>query len=135
MDHDAVREHLELAAAEPGGLERLMAGDTAVAQAVAAHLAGCPACTDELARLDRAATLVRGAVRATAPADLRERTLAAIRTAGVPRGPGITVAGSATPRRRRRMSCARRARGPADSRSAGSRRSRPRSCCPSSRRR
>lgn len=91
MDHDAVREHLELAAPEPGGLERLMAGDTAVAQAVAAHLAGCPACTDELARLDRAATVVRGVVRATAPADLRERTLAAIRTAGVPRGPETTV--------------------------------------------
>ena len=97
MDHDAVREHLELAAAEPGGLERLMAGDTAVAQAVAAHLAGCPACTDELARLDRAATLVRGVVRATAPADLRERTLSAIRTAGVPRGPGIGAPASHAP--------------------------------------
>ena len=42
MDHDQVREQLELAAAEPGGLERLMAGDTAAARAVAAHLAGCP---------------------------------------------------------------------------------------------
>ena len=36
MDHDATREQLDLAAAEPGGLERLMAGDTATAQAVAA---------------------------------------------------------------------------------------------------
>ena len=35
MDHDATREQLDLAAVEPGGLERLMAGDTATAQAVA----------------------------------------------------------------------------------------------------
>ena len=42
MDHEETREQLELAALEPGGLERLMAGDTATAQAVAAHLAGCP---------------------------------------------------------------------------------------------
>jgi hypothetical protein len=90
VDHDAVREQLELATVEPGGLERLMAGDTPIAQAVAGHLVGCPACTDELARLGRSATIVRGAVRATAPTDLRERTLATIRTAGVPRGPGAT---------------------------------------------
>ena len=49
MDHDAVREQMELAAVEPDGLERLMAGDTPTAQAVAGHLAGCPACTEELA--------------------------------------------------------------------------------------
>ena len=48
MDHDATREQLDLAAVEPGGLERLMAGDTATAQAVAAHLAGCDACSEEL---------------------------------------------------------------------------------------
>ena len=42
MDHDATREQLELAAVEPGGLERLMAGDTVAAQAVAAHVAGLP---------------------------------------------------------------------------------------------
>jgi len=89
MDHDTTREQLELAAAEPGGLERLMAGDTPAAQAVAAHLAGCPACTDELARLERAVALIRGAVRETPPADLRERTLAAVRAAGVPRGGSV----------------------------------------------
>jgi hypothetical protein len=86
MDHEAAREQLELAAAEPGGLDRLMAGDTPAAQAVAAHLAGCPACTDELTRLQRAATLIRAVVREAPPADLRERTLAAVRAAGVPRG-------------------------------------------------
>jgi hypothetical protein len=86
MDHDATREQLELAAAEPGGLERLMAGDTPSAQAVAAHLAGCPECTDELARLERAARVIGRLVREQPPADLRERTLAAVRTAGVRRG-------------------------------------------------
>ena len=85
MDHEGTREQLELAAVEPGGLERLMAGDTATAQAVAAHLAGCPSCSDELVRLQRAATIIRDAVREQPPADLKARTLAAIRTEGVRR--------------------------------------------------
>lgn len=86
MDHEATREQLELAAAEPGGLERLMAGDTPTAQAVAAHLAGCEACADELARLERAARVISRVVREQPSADLRDRTLAIIRAAGVQRG-------------------------------------------------
>lgn len=85
MDHDATREQLELAAVEPGGLERLMAGDTGTAQAVAAHLAGCPSCADEAARLERAATIIRQTVREMPSPALRGRTLAAIRAEGVPR--------------------------------------------------
>ena len=88
MDHDASREQLELAALEPAGLDRLMAGDTPIAQAVAAHLAGCPACSDELARLERTSRLVREVVRAMPPADLRDRTFAAVRAGGVQRGVG-----------------------------------------------
>ncbi|MDO8484111.1 MAG: anti-sigma factor [Candidatus Limnocylindrales bacterium] len=95
MDHDATREQLELAAVEPGGLDRLMAGDTSTAQAVAAHLAGCPTCTDELARLERASRRIRAVVRESPPADLRERTLAAVRAAGVQRI--APVAASASP--------------------------------------
>ena len=91
MDHDATREQLELAALEPGGLERLMAGDTASAQAVAAHLAGCPSCADEAARLERAATLIRKTVREMPSPDLRERTLAAIRAEGVVRPLPVTA--------------------------------------------
>ncbi len=92
MDHTIAKEHLELAAVEPGGLERLMAGDTATAQAVAGHLAGCPSCTDELTRLERASTVVRGVVREMPPADLRDRTIAAVRAAGVQRGaPGAST--------------------------------------------
>jgi hypothetical protein len=53
MDHESVHEALEIAAAEPGGLDRLMAGDTPTAMAVAAHLVGCPDCTLELERRGR----------------------------------------------------------------------------------
>lgn len=85
MDHETTRELLELAAVEPGGLDRLRAGDTPQAQAVAAHLAGCPACTDELARLERTAALLRATLRELPEANLRERTLDAVRAAGVRR--------------------------------------------------
>ncbi len=98
MDHDATRELLELAAVEPGGLDRLMAGDTATAQAVAGHLAGCPSCTDELARLERSSGLIRETLREMPPPDLRARTLAAVRAEGVPRGgASVAVAGAAVP--------------------------------------
>ena len=100
MDHDATREQLELAAAEPDGLDRLMAGDTAMAQAVAAHLAGCPTCTDELARLERAVRVIGQAVREQPSADLRERTLAMVRATGirrvVPVGSGSSTTAIAT---------------------------------------
>ena len=86
MDHDAALEQLELAAAEPGGLDRLMAGDTAAAQAVAAHLVGCRSCSDELARLSVASSLVRDALREMPAPELRERTLATVRSEGVARG-------------------------------------------------
>ena len=92
MDHAEAREQLELAAVEPGGLDRLMAGDTAAAAAVAGHLAGCPSCADELERLRRAAQLLRDVVRTTPPADLRERTLAYVRERGVARGATVAAA-------------------------------------------
>jgi hypothetical protein len=93
MDHEATREELELAAVEPGGLERLMAGDTPAAAAVAAHLAGCPSCSDEAARLQLAATLVKRAIRVMPSPDLRERTMAAVRAQGVPRPLPASAAG------------------------------------------
>jgi hypothetical protein len=82
MDHADARELLELAAAEPGGLDRLIAGDTPSAAAVAGHLAGCPDCADEFDRLRRSASLVRDMIRTTPPADLRDRTLAYVRAVG-----------------------------------------------------
>jgi hypothetical protein len=86
MDHDDALERIEIAAAEPKGLERLMAGDTAEAAAVAGHLAGCASCTAELARIRRTAAVARVVVRTQADPALRERTLAFVRAEGVPRG-------------------------------------------------
>jgi hypothetical protein len=96
MEHDDVIEQLELAAVEPDGLARLMAGDTAIAAAVAGHLAGCDACTTEFERLGRAAPLLRDVVRTTPPADLRERTLAYVRERGEPRGATTSTTTPAT---------------------------------------
>lgn len=92
MDHDEVREQLELAATEPAGIDRLMAGDTPLAAAIAAHLAGCSSCTDELDRLRRAAIIIGDAVRTTPPPELRERTLAFVREVGRIRDPAPEAA-------------------------------------------
>lgn len=108
MDHDETLEMLEIAAVEPGGLDRLMAGDTAQAALIAGHLAGCDACATEMERLRRAAPLLRDLVRTTPPADLRERTLAVVRRRGVERGvergAGSGLAGSGLAGRVRRNS-------------------------------
>jgi hypothetical protein len=80
-------ERMELAAVEPGGLERLMAGDTPDAAVVAGHLAACPGCVAVLARLRRSSTILRD-VLGTAPDDaLRERTLSYVREIGRSRSP------------------------------------------------
>jgi anti-sigma-K factor RskA len=94
MDHADARELLEVAAVEPGGLARLMAGDTPEAAALAGHLAGCDECTQEMARLRRVAGIVRGVVRTTPPPELREQTLAFVRAVGRSRSgaPGALAA-------------------------------------------
>ena len=92
MDHDDALERIEIAAAEPQGLERLMAGDTADAAAVAGHLAGCAACTAELARVRRMATVATEVIRSQPDPQLRERTLALVRAQGVPRGAAAVAA-------------------------------------------
>ncbi len=90
MDHAEARELLELAAIEPDGLDRLAAGDTPAAAALAGHLAGCPACAEELERLRRASELIRAALReeatTTLPAELRARTLSYVGQLGRERG-------------------------------------------------
>ncbi len=91
MDHSEVRELLQDAAIEPGGLERLMAGDTPTAAVVAGHLAGCPECGEELERLRRTVGAIRPAVRAVPPPELRQRTLDYVAALGRPRG-GDSVA-------------------------------------------
>ena len=85
MEHAEARELLEIAAVEPGGFARLVAGDTPDAAALAAHLAGCPACAAEMERLRRSAVVIRDAVRVMPPPELRERTLAYVAALGRPR--------------------------------------------------
>jgi hypothetical protein len=86
MDHAEARELLEIAAVEPGGFARLVAGDTPEAAALAGHLAGCQACAAEMERLRRSAAVIRDAVRLAPPPELRERTLAFVAAVGRPRG-------------------------------------------------
>lgn len=88
MDHAEVVEQIELAAVEPGGLDRLAAGDTPEAAAVAGHLAGCEACADVLARTRRAAAAAHHAVRELPDPALRERTLSLVREVGRDRSAG-----------------------------------------------
>ncbi len=87
MTHAEARELLEIATAEPGGLERLAAGDTAESSALAAHLAGCDACREEYGRLHRVGALLRTSLATELPVDLRERTLARVAAEGRPRSP------------------------------------------------
>jgi hypothetical protein len=86
MDHADAHELIELAAAEPGGLERLMAGDTRDATVLAAHLAGCPECPAEVDRIRQDSEVLREVVRAAPRAELRQRTLAYVRVVGRDRG-------------------------------------------------
>ncbi len=94
MDCDDTRERMELAGAEPGGLERLMAGDTPDGMVVAGHLSGCPACIAELGRLRRSTLILREVIGGAPDPALRGRTLAHVRAKGVARGPVQTAAGS-----------------------------------------
>ena len=82
MDHADAVELIELAALEPDGLERLMAGDTPESAAVAGHLAGCPACVAELARIRRTSSVARAVIAGMPDPALRERTLAFVREVG-----------------------------------------------------
>lgn len=86
MDHAQALELIETAAAEPGGLDRLMAGDTPDAAALAGHLAACTTCGRELVRVRRTSETVREVLAASADPALRERTLAYVRSVGRPRG-------------------------------------------------
>ena len=82
MEHAEALEQIEIAAVEPEGLERLMAGDTPGSAAVAGHLAGCPECAGELVRIRRTAVVSREVIRSEPDPALRDRTLAFVRAVG-----------------------------------------------------
>ena len=97
MEHAEALERIEIAAVEPDGLERLMAGDTPDAAAVAGHLAGCPSCTAELGRIGRTAAIAREVIAEQPDPALRERTLAFVRTVGRDRTGGAVPVVDARP--------------------------------------
>ena len=82
MEHAEALEQIEIAAVEPEGLDRLMAGDTPASAAVAGHLAGCPDCAAELVRIRRTAVVARDVIRSEPDPALRDRTLAFVRSVG-----------------------------------------------------
>jgi hypothetical protein len=96
MEHEDVRAALEIAAVEPGGLDRITAGATGDVVALAGHLSGCAGCADELARLRRSDELIRPAIAMSPTPELRARTLDYVRAVGRERGvPGETPTRSA----------------------------------------
>jgi hypothetical protein len=107
MDHAEALALIEDAALEPGGLDRLMSGDTPESAALAGHLAGCPECTAALAATRRTAEALLLVAAETPAADLRARTLALVAEVGRPRegladdsGGGVSAsAGSPTAQR------------------------------------
>jgi hypothetical protein len=100
IDHSQVRELLELAAVEPGGLDRLAAGDTAESAAAAGHLAGCASCMEEARRLAAVGPVLRDAVASVPPDELRARTLALVKAVGrerpIPVASGAVASAGAT---------------------------------------
>lgn len=96
MEHAEALELIEIAAAEPDGLERLTAGDTPEAAAVAGHLAGCPACVAELAQIRRTVAVAREVIQAEPDPALRERTLAFVRAVGRDRSAEAAAAAPAS---------------------------------------
>ena len=84
MDHaEALGAHARSPPRNPVGLDRLVAGDTAEAAAIAGHLAGCEIlCRGAAALLRRVAGLARVVIAEAPDPELKERTLAFVRTVG-----------------------------------------------------
>lgn len=88
MDHAEVLARLADAAATPSGLERLEADGSPEGIALVQHLESCADCHAELVawRLTSAALLDATPETVRAPAEARDRILAAVVRDGVPRG-------------------------------------------------
>jgi hypothetical protein len=82
MDHAEARELMELGAAEPGGVDALLASGSDEAGRIRDHLVECDACRAELAALQASSATIRDVIRTTPASDLRARTLDLIATTG-----------------------------------------------------
>jgi len=91
MDHADVRDRLDQAAVEAGGLDRMLTSTHPEHKALAEHLDECAECRAELVALRRTSAAVREVVRDTPSADLRDRTLAHVAGAGRSRDVAIDV--------------------------------------------
>jgi hypothetical protein len=87
MDHAEVRELLELAAVEPGGIDAWLAQQSAEAAAVNQHLAACAGCAAERDALRGSAATIREVIRSTPSPELRARTLDLVAATGRGRAP------------------------------------------------
>jgi hypothetical protein len=104
MDHAEVRELLELAAAEPGGIDALLSGGSAEARRIEDHLAACDVCRAELDELRASVAAIRDVIRTTPTPELRDRTLALVTSAGRARTAELTPGPMAGPAARPRFS-------------------------------
>ena len=100
MDHAEVRELLDVAATEPGGVDGWLAGASADAARVSAHLAGCQACRTELDDLRESADTIRDVIRDTPAPELRGRTLELVAGTGRSRDGAAPIATIAAADRR-----------------------------------
>ena len=85
MDHDEVRELLDERRSSRTASSDSWQATRRTRRSSPGHLAGCMECAAELERLRRSVGLIRDAVRAVPPPDLRERTLAFVAAVGVDR--------------------------------------------------
>lgn len=143
-DHRAVRDSLELATALPHGIAESTAEEAPSRAEVAAHLASCPSCAAEAARLARMSAGLREVLRVVPagadalgslagpamplPDDLRERTLSFVREVG--RARGATTSASASASAIASATASAPAYAPVESAAAAAPRSRPSSVVP-----
>jgi hypothetical protein len=97
MEHAEAQELLELAVAEPGGLDRLMGRGTPESAALAAHLQSCHECRADVEALRRSTATIRAAIRSAPSPDLRDRTLERVASMGRTRPEPVPVADVSPP--------------------------------------
>ena len=89
MDHAEARDQLEVAALEPGGIDRLLGVEHSDGLAVREHLAACPECRRDLESLRASISTIRRVVQLAPDPRLRARTLEQVSRLGRPRSADV----------------------------------------------